>query len=274
MPIACIVKIVGLYGVDHADGLRLHIWAGGRGPSLEDAMMQPSFARSALVLALSAGLLASHGVPVAHAQFGFPGLPSPRGVPLPGVRVPGVGVPGVGVPLPLPGLYGRNGLGRTLGIIGAVAVGAVILHKLSVNDRREVARRARVVVERDQDQRVVDSYRSKDGRHEVTMTAEPVQKASEFVDDPALQKMSEIKQDNVATAKGATKTQQQSEDEVIRLAELPPDSNCRKVTTEYESKVKTPPAKTQTKEAVSETKQSNVSIMCQTQAGAWKPAGA
>lgn len=236
--------------------------------------MQPSIARAALVIALSAGLVASSAVPMAQAQFGLPGIPSPRGVPLPGVRVPGPGVPGVGVPIPLPGVYGRNGLGRTLGIIGAVAVGAVILHKLSVNDRREVARRARVVVERDQDQRIVDSYRSKDGRHEVTMTAEPVQKASDFVDDPALQKMSEVPRDNLATAKGSAKTQQQPEDEVIRLTELPPDSTCRKITTEYESKVKPAAAKGQTKEAVGETKQTNVSIMCQTQAGAWKPAGA
>lgn len=156
--------------------------------------MQPMFARMALVLALSAGLTVTQGANSAQAQFGLPGIPSPRGVPLPGVRVPLPGGPRVGVPVPIPGLYGRNGLGRTLGIIGAVAVGAVILHKLSVNDRREVARRARVVVERDQDQRVVDNYRTKDGRQEVTMTAEPVQKASEFVDDPALQKMSEIDQ--------------------------------------------------------------------------------
>lgn len=235
-------------------------------------MQQPSIARAGLVLALSAGLLITQGLPAAHAQFGFPGIPSPRGVPLPGVPLPGARVPGVGIPLPLPGLYGRNGLGRTLGIIGAVAVGAVILHKLSLNDRREVSRRARVVVERDQDQRVVDNYRSKDGRHEVTMTAEPVQRASDFTDDPALQKMSEIKQDNVATAQGAGKTKQEPEDQVIRLAELPPDSSCRKVTTEYEAK--TPPPKGQAKTTVAETKQTNVAIMCQTQAGAWKPAGA
>ncbi len=38
------------------------------------------------------------------------------------------------------------------------------------------------------------------------------------------------------------------------------------MTTEYESKAKAPAAKGQTKEAVSETKQTNVSIMCQTQA--------
>lgn len=240
--------------------------------------MQPMIARLALVLAVSAGLLTAQAPTAAQAQFGLPGIPSPRGVPLPGVRVPGM--PRGGMPVPLPGLYGRNGLGRTLGIIGAVAVGAVILQKLSANDRREVARRARVVVERDQDQRVVDSYRSKDGRQEVTMTAEPVQKASEFVDDPALQKMSEIKQDNVATAKGAGKAKQEPEDEVIRLAELPPDSSCRKVTTEFEQKALPAkgqaPAKTpdQTKDTIKETKQTNVAIMCQTQAGTWKPAGA
>lgn len=228
--------------------------------------MHGFLARLMLAFVMSAGFVTGFGATVAQAQFGLPGIPSPRGVPLPGVGVPGARIP---VPVPLPGLYGRNGLGRTLGIIGAVTVGAVILHKLSVNDRREVTRRARVVVERDHDQRVVDTYRSKDGRHEVTMTAEPVQKASEFVDDPALQKMSEIKQDNVATAKTTGKGKgPEVEDEVIRIAELPPEASCRRVTTAYESKAQ--PAKGQ----VTETKQSNVSIMCQTQAGAWKPAGA
>lgn len=232
--------------------------------------MHSFLARFMLALTVAACLVTGLGATAAQAQFGLPGVPTPRGLPLPGVGVPGARMP---VPLPLPGLYGRNGLGRTLGIIGAVTVGAIILHKLSVNDRREVARRARVVVERDPDQRVVDTYRSKDGRHEVTMTAEPVQKAGDFVDDPALQKMSEIKQDNIATAKTTGKGKgPEAEDEVIRLTELPPDSSCRRVTTAYEGKAQ--PAKGQAKDQVTETKQSNVSIMCQTQAGAWKPAGA
>lgn len=225
--------------------------------------------RSALALTLAASLVAGVNVASARAQFGLPGIPSPRGVPLPGVRGPGRTV----VPVPLPGIYGRNGLGRTLGIIGAVTIGAVILHKLSVQDRREVARRARLVVERDQDQRVVDTYRSKDGRHEVTMTAEPVQRASEFVDDPALQKVPEAKTDNVATAKTTGKGKgAEGEDEVIRLASLPPDATCRRVTTEYESKTKS--GKSQAKDDVKDAKQSNVSIMCLTQGGTWKPAGA
>lgn len=225
--------------------------------------------RYAVVLALAGGLVAGARPESARAQFGLPGIPSPRGVPLPGIRGPGRVV----VPVPLPGLYGRNGLGRTLGIIGAVAIGTVILHKLSVQDRREVARRARLVVERDQDRRVVDTYRSKDGRHEVTMTAEPVQRASDFTDDPALQKVPEAKEDNVATAKTTRKGKgSEAEDEVIRLASLPADTNCRRVTTEYEAKTKS--GKTQAKDNVKETKQSNVSIMCQTQAGSWKPAGA
>lgn len=220
------------------------------------------------------------GVASAHAQFGFPGLPSPRGLPLP---LPGVRVgPGV-VPLPLPGLYGRNGLGRTFGIIGAVAVGAVILHRLSVHDRREVTRRARVVVERNQEERVVDTYNSKDGRHQVTVIADPVRKASEFVDDPALQKIADTKQqENVAPPKPDPKAKgkaagKQAEEDLVKITDLPQDSSCRRVTTEYEGKAPPAPANAKTKApepTTSDAKQTNVSIMCRTQSGTWKPAAA
>ena len=228
-------------------------------------------------LLLVSTLTVSLGVASAHAQFGFPGLPSPRGLPLP---LPGVRV-GPGLPLPVPGLFGRHGLGRTFGIIGTVAVGAIILHRLSVYDRREVTRRARVVVEQRQDERVVDTYNSKDGLHKVTVTAEPVRKANEFVDDPALQKIADAKQqENAGAPKGDAKVKGKgdegpSADEVVRLADLPADSNCRRVTTEYEGKQPQVAAKNKAAQpTTSDAKETNTSIMCRTQAGTWKPAGA
>lgn len=240
--------------------------------------MRAYAARLLLVSTLTMGL----GVASAHAQFGFPGLPGPRiGVPLP---VPGVRVgPGLAMPLPLPGLYGRHGLGRTFGIIGTVAVGAIILHRLNVYDRREVTRRARVVVEQRQDEKVVDTYSSKDGVHKVTVTAEPVRKANEFVDDPALQKIADAKQqENAGAPKGDAKAKGKPDDgpsgeEVVRLSELPSDSNCRRVTTEYEGKQPAAAAKNKAagpQPTTTDSKETNVSIMCRTQAGAWKPAGA
>lgn len=229
-------------------------------------------------LLLVSTLTLSLGVASAQAQFGFPGLPSPRGLPLP---VPGVRVgPGLPLPLPVPGLFGRNGLGRTFGIIGTVAVGAIILHRLSVHDRREVTRRARVVVEQRQDEKVVDTYNSKDGLHKVTVTAEPVRKANEFVDDPALQKVADVKQqENAGAPRGDAKVKGKAEegpsaDEVVRLADLPSDSNCRRVTTEYEGKQPAAAKNKAPQPTTGDAKETNTAIMCRTQAGAWKPAGA
>lgn len=245
-------------------------------------LMQCIRLRRVTAAALSLGLVA---VPIgqsAQAQFGFPGLPGPRiGIPLP---VPGVRV-APGIPLPLPGIYGPRGFGRALGIIGAVAVGAVILNRLSVYDRREVARRARYVVEKDQNERVVDTYKSKDGLHQVTVTAEPVQKASDFVDDPALQKIDEAKAPAPApeakapdakskgNAKTATTTATATEQtDLVKLTELPPETDCRRVTTELESKAQ--PVKGKPQPTVTEAKQTNTSIMCKTDPTTWKPAGA
>jgi hypothetical protein len=239
-------------------------------------LMQRVGLRSVVAATLSLGLVV---VPIgaARAQFGLPGIPGPRiGVPLP---VPGVRI-APGIPLPLPGIYGPRGFGRALGIIGAVAVGAVILNRLSVYDRREVARRARVVVERDTNERVVDTYKSKDGLHQVTVTAEPVQKASDFVDDPALQKIEETKAPAPApeakakgAPKSATTTATASEQtDLVKLTELPPETDCRRVTTELESKAQAVKGKPQP--TVSEAKQTNVSIMCKTDTTTWKPAGA
>lgn len=253
--------------------------------------MQHSTLRRAIAGAAILALCASSA---AQAQFGLPGLPGPR------INIPGGGGhhgprlnPGVAL-VPIPGLYGRNGLGRTLGIIGTVAVGAVILQRLSVQDRREVTRRARVVVERDYDNRVVDTYRSRDGRSEVTVTAEPVRRASDFVDDPGLVKIADTKQQEQAqaqmpgqaqapkqepaqkqatqkTAKATTAEDRPDKDDVVRLAELPQDTNCRRVTTELSTKAQ--PAKGQAAPTTADTKETNVAIMCQTDKG-WKPAGA
>lgn len=243
-------------------------------------LMQRIGLRKVLAVSLCLGMVAVPAGRSAQAQFGLPGLPGPRiGVPLP---VPGVRV-APGLPLPLPGLYGPRGFGRTLGIIGAVAVGAIILNRLSVHDRREVARRARVVVEKDQNERVVDTYKSRDGMHQVTVTAEPVQKASDFVDDPALQKIDEAKgtatpppeaktkAGNKTTAMTATAGEQT---ELVKITELPPETDCRRVTTELESKAQPAKGKQQPQATVTEAKQSNVSIMCRTENATWKPAGA
>lgn len=247
-------------------------------------LLMQRYPRRALVAASLCACMVA--VPVgrsAQAQFGLPGLPGPRiGVPLP---VPGVRVaPGVSIGVPLPGVYGPRGFGRTLGIIGAVAVGAVILHRLSVNDRREVARRARVVVERDQNERVVDTYKTKDGMHQVTVTADPVQRASDFVDDPALQKYEDAKASGPeakAEAKGKSGGKTTStamatasdQTELVKITELPPETDCRRVTTELESKPAA--AKGKPQPTVTEaSKQTNVSIMCKMDQATWKPAGA
>ena len=214
------------------------------------------------------------GTAAANAQFGLP-LPGVRGLPLP--------LPGRrGLPLPLPGVRGGGGFGRTLGIIGAVTVGAVILHRLSVRDRRVVAQRARVVVARDPNERVVDTYRSQDGGHQVTMTAEPARRAADFKDDPALQKIADTDEQigkaansqSMPKAKGNTKGKEKEKDppdkELVKLSELPEDASCRRVTTEFEAKA---PAAKKGK-ATAEAKESNTAIMCQTSGGEWKPAGA
>lgn len=88
----------------------------------------------------------------ASAQFGLPGLPRIGRVPLP---VPG---PGRLLHRGLPGMhFGR--FRRTFGIIGAVAVGSVILGRLSRRDGAEVTRRTRVALDKDPNQEVIDTYR-------------------------------------------------------------------------------------------------------------------
>src|SRR6185295_2448190 len=110
------------------------------------------------------------------------------------------GLPGGGgfrAPLPFPG-PGR-GLGRGIfpvlpfgrvhrafGIIGAVAVGSIILGRMSRRDGVEVTRRTKVVLDKDRDQEVIDTYQTKDGGNRVTITAAPVQRVSDIKDDPVL----------------------------------------------------------------------------------------
>jgi hypothetical protein len=219
-------------------------------------------------LFLVSSLLLASGT-AAHAQFGLP-LPGARGLPLP--------LPGRrGLPLPLPGIHGRHGFARTLGVIGAVTVGAVILHRLSVRDRHAVALRARQVVARDPNERVVETYRSQDGGHQVTMTAEPARRAAEFKDDPALQKIADTdeqagkanaRNEPKMKAKGA-KEKDPPDKEMVKLTDLPEDASCRRVTTEFEAKA--PATK---KKGTADAKESNTAIMCQTSAGEWRPAGA
>src|SRR5262245_53145781 len=219
----------------------------------------------------SALMLAASSLPAA-AQFGFPGLPGGgRGGPLP-LPLPGPGVPGTGrVPVG-PGVlpilpFGRAH--RTFGIIGAVAVGAVILGRMSQRDGVEVARRTRVVLDRDRDREVVETYQTKDGGNRVTITAAPVQRVSDIKDDPALKQTADTAK-QAAADKQANKGKKETsslDSEFLKVDQLPPDTQCRKVTTELENKTAKKGAK-----QLSDSKSSNTSILCQTSGGQWKPA--
>jgi hypothetical protein len=228
------------------------------------------------LLLASSLILAMDPLP-ASAQFGFPGLP---GGGLPGMRrgplplpVPGPGL-GRGLFPVLP--FGR--VHRTFGIIGAVAVGAIILGRMSRRDGVEVTRRTKVVLDRDRDREVVETYRTRDGGDRVTITAAPVQHVSDLKDDPVLKQTAETakqassenpggkSEKRAAKGKNATTS---LDNEFVKVDQLPPDTQCRKVTTELEAK----PGKKGSKQA-SDSKSSNTSILCQTSGGEWKPASA
>lgn len=189
------------------------------------------------------------------------------------------------------------------GVVAAVAVGAVIFDRLSKHERREVARRAKVVVAKDPEQRVADTYTSKDGTKQVTIVAEPMQKASDLKNDPAIIVTADkvVAPDgkggaaspppgpSASLASDASNTtdaplppgvpsaepgkgkeaalppaaKAQADEEVVRMSEIPPDTQCRKVTTELEIRKK--------KGGETE-KNSNTAIFCQTSPGEWKPA--
>lgn len=222
------------------------------------------------------------------------------------VRAPARILPRAGRVLPLVVFGGP--FRSAFGVVAAVAVGAVIFDRLSKHERREVARRAKVVVAKDPEQQVSDTYTSKDGTKQVTIVAEPMQKASDLKNDPAIlvasdkvvapggqgsapaaggtpgtglaadtSKATDAPPPAVAPADGkaapaddkapAAETKPAVDEEVVRIGEIPPDTQCRKVTTELELRKK------KGQEAAAE-KTSNTAIFCQTAPGEWKPAAA
>jgi hypothetical protein len=209
-------------------------------------------------------LLAAAPIP-ASAQFGLPGMPRVGRVPLP---LPGPGRILRRGPLALPGMHFGK-FRRAFGVLGAVVVGSVILGRLNRREGAEVTRRTKVVLERDPDQEVQDTYRTPDGSKEVTITAGPTQKAATFKDDPVLQATADSLQQasDSDSGKGKAKSDTLQANEVVKVNELPEDANCRKVTTEMELK-STGKKKA---EPTADSKTTNVAILCHA-AGEWKPA--
>lgn len=219
---------------------------------------------SALRVAVAAALLAASCPVPASAQFGLPGMPRIGRVPLP---LPG---PGRAFRV-LPGMHFGK-FRRTFGVIGAIAVGSVILHRLNRRDGVEVTRRTRVVLDKDPNQEVTDIYQTPDGSKQVTITAGPTQKVSNFRDDPALQATADsIQQGNSAeSGKSKGKSDTMSASEVVKVDQLPPDADCRKVTMEMEVK-STGKSKKKAEQQSADTKSTNVSVLCNA-GGEWKPA--
>ena len=200
----------------------------------------------------------------ASAQFGLPGLPR---------------IGRVALPLPGPGRILNRGLHfgkfrHAFGIIGAVAVGGVILGRLSRRDGAEVTRRTRVVLDKDPNQEVFDTYKTTDGNKQVTITAGPTQKVSDFKDDPALRMTADTLQQTSGEMDGKIKPDSKNkgdakpDNDVVRIDQLPADAQCRKVTTEMESK-----SGSKKSASKADSKTTNVSILCR-MGGEWKPASA
>lgn len=161
---------------------------------------------------------------------------------------------------------------RAFGIIGAVAVGSVILGRLSRRDGAEVTRRTRVALDKSPEQEVTDTYRSTNGNTQVTITASPAQKVAGFKGDPALQQTADAIQQSGDETAGKSKADVKPMNDVMRFDDIPEDTECRKVTTEME--IKSGGKKSESKaEAKADSKSTNVSIMCQMGAD-WKPASA
>lgn len=251
------------------------------------------FARTTSAI-VAASMLAATLPPPAQAQFGIKKAFKKVGR-TPGRIVPGVGaVAGVGVPLVVFGGPFRS----AFGVVAAVAIGTVIFNHLSKSERREVARRAKVVVAKDPDQRVTDTYTSKDGKKQVTITAEPMQKASDLKNDPAILVVADTvvapdakggsapgpnfaSENSKATdagpqtapaagTTGAAPTPAAKpvvDEEVVKINAIPPDTQCRKVTTELELRKKKG-------QETADEKSANTAIFCQTAPGEWKPASA
>ncbi|HEX2843240.1 hypothetical protein [Hyphomicrobium sp.] len=250
------------------------------------------FARLLCVF-LAASVAVTSLPPPADAQFGI--RRTFKNV----VRAPARILPRAAIPL-AGGVILFGGPFRTaFGVVAAVAVGAVIFEALTRNERREVARRAKVVVAKDPEQRVSDTYTSKDGKKQVTIVAEPMQKASDLKNDPAILVAADkvvapggngtatpgsgdtnlasdtSKATDAAPAPVSPTSDQKTaqpakpvvDEEVVKIAEIPPDTQCRKVTTELQLRKK------KGQEAADETN-SNTAIFCQTAPGQWKPAAA
>jgi hypothetical protein len=231
------------------------------------------------MLLASSLMLASTPWP-ASAQFGLPGLPRIGRVPL---HLPGPGrILGRGLH------FGK--FRRAFGIIGAVAVGGVILGRLSRRDGAEVTRRTRVALDKTPDQEVIDTYRTTDGNNQVTITAGPTQKVADIKDDPALRTTADTIQQTSGETEGKSTERKGSESknseskssaakntadtkpdaDVVRIDQLPADAQCRKVTTEMETKSS---GKKADKADKADSKSTNTSILCQMN-GEWKPASA
>lgn len=235
---------------------------------------------------LAASVAVTSLPPPADAQFGI------RRAFKKVVRAPARILPGVAAPIIGGAILFGGPFRSAFGVIAAVAVGAVIFDALSKSERREVARRSKVVVAKDPEQRVSDTYTSKDGTKQVTMVAEPTQKASDLKNDPAIlvaadtvvvpdagkgaappsglasdsSKATDAPPPAVPPAdKKAPAVKQVVDEEVVRISEIPPDTQCRKVTTALELRKK------KGQETPDETK-TNTAIFCQTAPGEWKPA--
>ncbi|MDQ8697195.1 hypothetical protein [Hyphomicrobium sp. LHD-15] len=245
---------------------------------------------------VAASMLLTTLPPPAVAQFGIKRafkkvVRAPTRI-VPGV---GVGVAGVGVPLVVFGGPFRS----AFGVVAAVAIGTVIFNHLSKSERREVAQRAKTVVAKDPEQRVTDTYTSKDGKKQVTIVAEPMQKASDLKNDPAILMVADtvVKPDSkagntpgtnlasdtskatdagpqttppagaAAATTAAPAAKPVADEEVVRINAIPPDTQCRKVTTELELRKKKG-------QETADEKSANTAIFCQTAPGEWKPASA
>ena len=213
------------------------------------------------------------------------------------VRTPGRVLPGVAAPVIGGAILFGGPFRKAFGVVAAVAIGVVIFEHLSRHERREVTRRARVVVAKDPDQKVTDTYTSKDGKKQVTIVAEPTQKASDLKNDPAIlvvadtvvatdgDKQAAPPSGFAADASGgssqtdappaatppadgkaqAPAAKPVADEELVRIGEIPPDTQCRKVTTELQLRKKKD-------QAEADEKNSNTAIFCQTAPGEWKPA--
>lgn len=240
-----------------------------------------------LCVLLAASVAAASLPPPADAQFGA------RRTFKKVLRTPGRILPHVAAPVIGGAILFGGPFRKAFGVVAAVAVGVVIFEHLSRHERREVARRARVVVTKDPDQQVSDTYTSKDGKKQVTIVAEPTQTAGVLKNDPAIlvvadtvvapdstpdaappsglaadtsgdgSKASDAPPDGANPSGPANEPA--ADEELVRIGELPPDTQCRKVTTELELRKKKG-------QAEADEKTVNTAVFCQTAPGEWKPA--